>query len=120
MFSSHDLCEFYDDFHLSLEKIAFVCWFLSLKSCRFHQYSIHRCHGEKGNVVYEMAKGKDLLSSNIPMYKTYNFVRSNGEVIPAKVSERITKLAMSILDRDDHREEKMAYHGSLGNYFAQK
>lgn len=67
-----------------------------------------------------MAKGKGLLSSDIPTYKTINFVRSNGEVIPSKVSEKLTKLAMGILDRDDHTAEKRAYHGSLGNYFAQK
>lgn len=81
---------------------------------------IRRCHGEKGNVIYEMAKDKNLLSSNVPTYRTYNFVRSNGDVIPPKTCERLTKLAMGILDREDHKAEKRAYHGSLGNYFAQK
>ncbi|XP_031636092.1 spermine oxidase-like [Contarinia nasturtii] len=78
------------------------------------------CHGESGNVVYEMAKDKNLLSSNVPTYKTFNFVRSNGEEIPAEISERLTKLAMGILDRNDREREKRAYHGSLGNYFAQR
>lgn len=67
-----------------------------------------------------MAKGKNLLSSNVPTYKTFNFVRSNGEVIPTDLCEKLTKLAMGILSRDDHREEKLAYHGSLGNYFAHR
>lgn len=67
-----------------------------------------------------MAKDKNLLSSNVPTFKSYNFVRSDGEVIPVKTSERLTKLAMGILDRDDHKAEKRAYHGSLGNYFAQR
>lgn len=96
--------------------------FLS-RDFRFKSYRLlfHiRCWGEKGNVVYEMAKDKNLLSSNIPTFKTYNFVRSNGEEIPPKTSEKLTKLAMGILDRDDHKAEKRAYHGSLGNYFAQK
>ena len=111
-----DFSDIYDNFRLSPAKFDFFFKIFLLSPPN----SLHRCHGEKGNVIYEMARGKDLLSSNIPTYKTYNFVRSNGEVIPAKVSERLTKLAMSILDRDDHREEKLAYHGSLGNYFAQK
>lgn len=67
-----------------------------------------------------MAKDKNLLSSNVPMYKTYNFVQSDGVAIPAKISEKLTKLSVEILDRKDHTEEKRAYHGSLGNYFAQR
>lgn len=122
-FSSLDSSEWYDNFRLFPKKIDSIYWFLFFFS-KFSSSLLwtlhHRCHGENGNVIYEMAKGKDLLSSDIPTYKTYNFIRSNGEVIPEKVSDRLTKLAMGILDRGEHREEKLAYHGSLGNYFAQK
>lgn len=77
-----------------------------------------RCHGEVGNVVYDMAKDKNLLSSNVPRYDEFNFVRSNGEPIPHNISEKLINLASNIVDRNDKRIEKRAYHGSLGNYFA--
>lgn len=77
-----------------------------------------RCHGEEGNVVYEMAKDKNLLSSNVPKYDVFNFVLSNAEPIPQEVSEKLINLASEIVDRNDKRIEKRAYHGSLGNYFA--
>lgn len=77
-----------------------------------------RCHGEEGNVVYDMAKDKHLLSSNVPRYDTFNFVRSNGQKIPENVSQKLVKLASEILNRKNKRNEKRAYHGSLGNYFA--
>lgn len=90
----------------------------------FYQYNYilfvewNRCHGEDGNVVYEMAKDKNLLSSNIPRYDVFNFVRSNGEIIPENKSQKLAKLASDILNRKDKQREKRAYHGSLGNYFA--
>lgn len=77
-----------------------------------------RCHGEDGNVVYEMAKDKNLLSSNVPRYDEFHFVRSNGESIPKNISEKLVDLATNILNRKDKQSEKRAYHGSLGNYFA--
>lgn len=67
-----------------------------------------------------MAKDKSLLSSNVPKYEQFNFVRSNGEKIPDDLSAKLTKLAGQILDRNDKRDEKRTYNGSLGNYFAEK
>lgn len=67
-----------------------------------------------------MAKDKDLLSSNKPRYEVFEFIRSNGERVPQKIAEKLCNLADEILDRDDKRDEKNAYNGSFGNYFAEK
>lgn len=79
-----------------------------------------RCHGEVGNVVYELAKDKNVLSSDVPRYDHFNFVRSNGEIIPEEISRKLVALSSDILNRNDKRMEKCEYNGSLGNYFASR
>lgn len=51
---------------------------------------IVRCHGEKGNVVYELAKDKNLLSPSSPDYTSFNFVRSNGEQILKTIVDKLS------------------------------
>lgn len=74
------------------------------------------CHGEVGNVVYEMAKNKDLLSSHAIDLSVHHLVRSNGDPIP---KETVDKL-MALKDEIDsgYDEEKSAHNGSTGNLFA--
>lgn len=67
-----------------------------------------------------MAKDKNVLSSDKPRYEVFEFVRSDGEQVPQKIAEKLSMLADEILDRDDKRDEKNAYNGSFGNYFAEK
>lgn len=67
-----------------------------------------------------MAKDKNVLSSDKPRYETFEFVRSDGERVPEEIAEKLLNLAEEILDRDDRREEKSAYDGSFGNYFAKR
>lgn len=67
-----------------------------------------------------MAKDKDVLSSNVPRYQTFNLVRSNGERIPEKITEKLMNMAWGILDREIDREGKRSYEGSFGNYVAEK
>ncbi|XP_031636095.1 spermine oxidase-like [Contarinia nasturtii] len=78
------------------------------------------CHGEEGNVVYDMAKDKNLLSSNVPRYDSIEFVRSNGEKVPQNITDKLGNLMDELLDRDDKREEKSDYQGSFGNYIAER
>lgn len=85
-----------------------------------YNLSNFRCHGEEGNVVYSMAKDKNLLSSNVPRYEKFNLFRSNGERIPEKSTEKLMEMAWSILDREIDREGKRSYEGSFGNYVAEK
>lgn len=67
-----------------------------------------------------MAKDKDVLSSNVPRYETFNLIRSNGEQIPEKITEKLMNMTWSILDREIDREGKGSYEGSFGNYVAEK
>lgn len=67
-----------------------------------------------------MAKDKDLLSSNVPRYEEYNFVRSNGEAIPTQITDKLMEMAWSIIERPNGREEKKAHEGSFGNYVAER
>lgn len=86
----------------------------------FIQLILIRCHGEENNVVYEMAKNKNVLSSNKPRYELFDFVRSNGEKVPQPLANKLVGLAEEILDRNDKRDEKFSYNGSFGNYFSEK
>lgn len=79
-----------------------------------------RCHGEEGNVVFELANDKNVLSSDAPRYDKFNFVRSNGDAVPEGISEKLMSLGFQIFDSNDKVDEKRTYNGSLGNYFAQE
>ena len=76
------------------------------------------CHGEKNNVVFELAKDADLLVTSGEY--NFEFVRSNGEKIPSEISEKLSKIAWDIYGGDDYVELQKTYHGSRGNFFAEK
>lgn len=76
--------------------------------------------GEKGNVVYELAKDKNLLERSIDVLGYYTFIQSDGQVIPSDLSKKLVDLAMEIYDDDKYAQEKRAYNGSFGNFFAEK
>lgn len=61
-----------------------------------------------------------MLSSDKPRYESYEFVRSDGERVPQKIAEKLITLNNEILHRDDKQEDKNAYEGSFGNYFAKR
>lgn len=77
-----------------------------------------RCHGEVDNVVYEMAKNKNLLSSNGPRYETFQLIRSNGTIVDTHLSDKLALLANSIVEENEN--EKKSFKGSFGNYFSEK
>lgn len=53
-------------------------------------------------------------------YKSFNFVRSNGDIIPMGISDKLSKVAMEIVDGNSYEDEKKDYDGSLGNFFAER
>lgn len=103
------------------KQIIFSCSF-SLSESYLHRFALLRCHGEKGNVVYEMAKDKNLLAGNKDSkgLAEPNYVRSNGEVIPSEISDKLSGLFGKIYGGDEFDEEQNNYHGSTGNFFAEK
>lgn len=76
------------------------------------------CHGEINNVVYEMANGKDLLSTHVTDVSISNLFKSNGEEIPREMTNKLDAMVHEILGGFD--EEKSVYSGSMGNFFADK
>ncbi|XP_037036759.1 spermine oxidase-like [Bradysia coprophila] len=76
------------------------------------------CHGEVGNVVYEMAKGKDLLSTHVVDVSVGNLFRSNGEAIPKEIASKLNAVGHGI--DSGFSEEQIVYNGSMGNFFADK
>lgn len=76
--------------------------------------------GEKGNVVYELAKDKDLLATTQAFQGYYNSVRSDGQQIPIDLSTKIIDFGMDIYKGEKYDEEKSNYHGSFGNFFTEK
>lgn len=83
--------------------------------------AIDRCHGEKNNAVYELAKHTDLLarSGDLEAPKQ-NFIRSNGEEIPIEISTKLFKLFADIYEGEAFIEQTKSYHGSRGNFWAEK
>lgn len=76
------------------------------------------CHGEKNNVVYEMAKDKNLLEHSTEKELRLKFIRSNGGADPNELTKKILDFGMKIVMGEE--DEMAAYHGSIGNYFAEK
>lgn len=79
----------------------------------------NRCHGEKNNVVYEMAKDKNLLG-RWEMERLETLIRSNGEEISSDLAKKLSNTAFDIYDGDTYETEKKNYPCSMGNFFAKK
>lgn len=81
--------------------------------------SSNRCHGEKGNVVHEMAKDKNVLAHSIEDSYITSFVRSDGEEVPNELSKKLEELNLHIYE-PKNKAEKFSQQCSYGNYFAKK
>lgn len=72
------------------------------------------CHGEKGNVVYEMAHPLDLLESSMTLYDNMCFVDSGGLVVNKEVSAWLFGMCLDITD--EAGKDLKHYPHSLGDY----
>lgn len=78
------------------------------------------CHGEKDNLVYELvSKSKqNLLMSTGDVYENYECIRSNGEIVPDEISQRLKNIVNdSLVTR---QMELRNCNGSLGSYLTNK
>lgn len=104
-----------------VDEIFLLSNYSQLSSNRFALQFAYRCHGEEGNVVYQMAKDADLLARNEDSdRKDSKYVRSNGEEIPREISEKLYELFFNIYEGDDFAEEQRKFNSSRGNFFAEK
>lgn len=67
-----------------------------------------------------MARDKNVLDENheIPLRK--DFIQSDCEEIPDEISIKLANLSFDIYLGENFDEEKNNYHGSFGNFFADK
>ncbi|CAD7004408.1 peroxisomal N(1)-acetyl-spermine/spermidine oxidase [Ceratitis capitata] len=75
------------------------------------------CHGEKGNVVYELTRDLDMLASAHDQLGGYSFVRSNREVINGTLTAKFKTIVSNIESKI--YEELEDYEGSLGTYLTE-
>uniref|UniRef100_T1GYJ5 Amine oxidase domain-containing protein n=1 Tax=Megaselia scalaris TaxID=36166 RepID=T1GYJ5_MEGSC len=76
------------------------------------------CHGEKDNVVYELVKDKGYLDTTGNIYEDYEVIRSNGEKISDKTSEKLKEIIdIYLLDK---KKDLPGFGGSLASYLRDK
>ncbi|XP_014236465.1 spermine oxidase-like [Trichogramma pretiosum] len=75
------------------------------------------CHGEKNNIVYDLASPHNLLESskNIHDHSRHIFVDANGEVIPQNETKEIKRIYYKILD--DASNTAHEPKTNFGDYF---
>lgn len=72
------------------------------------------CHGEKDNIVFDLANPCNLLESTGDVYDDYKVIRSNKEIVDQETSNKLKHIANdSVIKR---REDLNNYDGSLGTY----
>lgn len=76
------------------------------------------CHGEKDNVVYELVKDKGYLDTTGNIYEDYEVIRSNGEKISDKTSEKLKEIIDIYLF--DKKKDLPGFGGSLASYLRDK
>ncbi|RZC34913.1 Amino oxidase and/or NAD binding 8 domain containing protein [Asbolus verrucosus] len=72
------------------------------------------CHGEEGNVVYEMVKDLNLLSPSQNNYSDFTYYLSNGTVIDKAITNHLVKIADDVFE-DEEAARKT--EGTFGDYF---
>lgn len=72
------------------------------------------CHGEKDNVVFELANPCDLLESTGDVYEDYKMIRSNRQIVDEDTSSKLKMIVNESVVR--RKEDLNSYKGSLGSY----
>lgn len=75
------------------------------------------CHGERDNVVYELVRDLELLSPITDRCDDYKCVRSNKEVVPDSVTQRLQSIAYNLIP--DRQAGLKKFKGSLGSYLTE-
>ncbi|GAB0098941.1 Amine oxidase [Sergentomyia squamirostris] len=76
------------------------------------------CHGEKDNVVFEMASKRNLLESAQNKYDMTRLIQSDGREINQNIADLLMSLAVSIVEI--YKEEIAQHDGSLGSFITNK
>ncbi len=74
------------------------------------------CHGEKDNVVFELAQGKNLFESDMVRFSEMPAIKSDGIVIPQNLNWQMLHSYLSIVSN----EELSSQNGSVGDFFTER
>lgn len=77
-----------------------------------------RCHGEKGNIVFDLVKDHKVLDISDISYPNVNFFRSTGQLLDNEKCGRLMALCLLILENSEKDLEDCK--GSLGGYVVAK
>ena len=75
-------------------------------------------HGEKGNVVFELASAKDLIAPSDSLFSKTMFVQSSSKIVDAELSTKMWKLLEGVRKVDE--DENVLEYKTSGNYFLEK
>lgn len=75
------------------------------------------CHGERGNVVYDMVKNMNLLEPSIHNYFYMNMYESSGKLIEKSVTDKLFDMW---LDIDENSDAHGGSGSSYGEYFTER
>lgn len=75
------------------------------------------CHGEKDNIVFDLASPCNLLESTGDVYEDYKVIRSNRQIVNEDTSNKLKLIVNESVGR--RKEELNSYDGSLGSYLTE-
>lgn len=76
------------------------------------------CHGEKDNVVFELANKLNVFSSASTKYNEFELRQSDGTIVNREKGNLLAELAMSLVEC--YKGELKDYQGSLGHFIVNK
>ncbi|XP_053964179.1 spermine oxidase-like [Anastrepha ludens] len=74
------------------------------------------CHGEKKNIVYESVFDKIILGSSSYIYTKFDCIRSDGEILPNNVVDKLKSLLAQIFAR--RHTDLPTFAGTFGEYLS--
>lgn len=81
----------------------------------FVELGAHWCHGEKGNIVYELANPLSLLKPTELDFNNFNFVKSDGTKLPIQQGVEQMEALMSIIKNPEFGKSEKA----VGEYITE-
>lgn len=72
------------------------------------------CHGQKNNIVYDLVKELNVISTSYNNYADFTFYLSNGRIVDKTITDRLLAIARDIFEDE---EAARRTNGTFGDYF---
>lgn len=98
-------------YYITLKNVAVLC-IVSV----YNKYYLCRCHGEEGNIVHDIVKDMNLLSSS-EMFLNNEILISDGTTVSKDISKKLEEIYLKIaINEDDIIDPDL----SVGQYVTNK